>query len=250
VQLDTASISHQGGRAENQDSLSELHMVGGKASCWVLADGLGGHEGGQIASSEAVQSILTDFMNEDPSTDTLRTVDWLGKAHVGLIAEQSKQERLSQMRTTAVVLAIKNGKAYWTHCGDSRLYWFRKGEIVIQSEDHSIPQALVKLGQILPDEIRFHEDRNRVTQCLGSPGGVQPSENSPFEICEGDAFLICSDGFWEYVFEPEMLIDLSKAKGAQHWLELMLRRCKARAPEGSDNYSAIAGIAGAENTDG
>ena len=64
MQLDTASISHQGGRDENQDCLSELHMVGGQASCWVLADGLGGHEGGQIASSEAVQSVLTDFMND------------------------------------------------------------------------------------------------------------------------------------------------------------------------------------------
>lgn len=248
--FDTASISHQGGRPENQDCLSEIHMDGGTSSCWVLADGLGGHAGGQIASTEAVQSILLDFVSDRSTCEDPGLCKWVEHAHLRLVSIQTEEEQLAQMRTTIVVLQVRAGVAYWTHCGDSRFYWFSEGRISIQSEDHSIPQALVKLGQLLPEDIRSHEDRNRITQCLGSPGGVTASDNPPIPLTPDAAFILCSDGFWEHVLEPEMLIDLAKAKDAQHWLDLMLTRCESRAVAECDNYSAIVGMISAGNLHG
>ena len=116
--FDTASISHQGGRPENQDCLSEIHMDGGTSSCWVLADGLGGHAGGQIASTEAVQSILLDFVSDRSTCEDPGLCKWVEHAHLRLVSRQTEEEQLAQMRTTIVVLQVRAGVAYWTHCGD------------------------------------------------------------------------------------------------------------------------------------
>jgi len=100
---------------------------------------------------------------------------------------------------------------------------------------------LANAGEIGEHEIRGHEDRNRLLRCLGSNEKPQPSllEN-PFVLQKGDVFLICSDGFWEYVTELEMLLDWCKSLNLRDWLDRMELRLLKVAPQSQDNYSAIA----------
>ena len=106
------------------------------------------------------------------------------------------------MQTTAVSLIIQNDLALWGHIGDTRLYYFHDGNLQKQTSDHSVPQMLVNAGEIDDSQIRYHEDRNRLLRSLGSKETIKPNlEQSATTIYPGDAFLLCTDGFWEYVLE-------------------------------------------------
>ena len=142
------------------------------------------------------------------------------------------------MKTTAVVLTVEDNKAVWAHVGDSRLYHFYNGKLVFQTKDHSVAQMGVLLGDITPDEIRFHPDRSRVLRALGQDGELKV-DAAERELEKGKhAFLLCSDGFWEYVLEPEMEQDLSAAREPDEWIERMRKRLNERIPEDNDNNTA------------
>jgi serine/threonine protein phosphatase PrpC len=145
------------------------------------------------------------------------------------------------MRTTAVVLVADTSGAVWGHIGDSRLYMLRSGRVVSQTRDHSVPQSLVDAGEITPAEIRFHEDRNRLLRSLGNGGRLRAALlERPMLLNKGDAFLLCSDGFWEYVTETEMEVDFAKARTPDDWLDRMAVRIRPRAHEARDNCTALA----------
>ena len=144
------------------------------------------------------------------------------------------------MKSTAVALMIANGRAAWAHVGDSRLYHFMNGSLVFQTRDHSASQIAVMLGDITVDQIRFHEDRNRVLRALGQDGSLNV-EASEELLPPGDhAYLLCSDGFWEYVLEKEMEDDLRLASDPEDWLHRMRERLQARVPHDNDNNTAAA----------
>jgi serine/threonine protein phosphatase PrpC len=129
----------------------------------------------------------------------------------------------------------------WAHCGDSRLYWFRDGRLRAQTRDHSVPGSLAAAGEIAPEQIRFHADRSRLRRSLGGKTEAQVTIGSiDHPIQSGDAYLLSSDGFWEWVTEPEMEADLTASAGADDWLQRMQFRLRERASADHDNYSAIA----------
>lgn len=235
---ETASLSKQGGRKNNQDSLGfELNESGG---CWVVADGLGGHAGGETASRMAVEKTLELFHAKSPGNsefiancfDTVQTV---------LQKKASEEFDLSGMRTTMTVLVSEGDAAVWGHIGDSRLYWFRQGFVMQQTRDHSVPQMLVDAGKLTLEGIRGHEDQNRLTRAMGQEGAIRPTILlEPLQIEDGDAALLCSDGLWEYVLEKEMEEDFSSSRTADEWLKSMEKRVLARATGQHDNYTAIA----------
>lgn len=231
----TAHISHPGGRAENQDAVDYLVM--GDVGCWVLADGLGGHGGGATAAGLAVEAVLTAFRaRPEISVEALRA--FLRAAHESI--ERSRHmPGLSQMKSTIVVLLADSVQAIAGNIGDSRLYLFRGGAIEYQSPDHSVPGALVLSGSLPPGGVRFHEDRNRLLRSLGLGRAPEPAIHA-VSLAEGDAFLLCSDGFWEYVRELEMIADLCKATAPGEWLRAMELRLMGGAPPDSDNFSAVA----------
>ena len=149
------------------------------------------------------------------------------------------------MRTTLVALVGAPKGVLWAHLGDSRLYHFSGGDIIYQTRDHSVPQAMADAGNITVDEIRHHEDRNRLLRALGNEENLRPAvEKTVYPVDPGDAFLLCTDGFWEYVMETEMIADLVRSPDPETWLNLMAARIRERAKDGHDNYSAIAVIAG------
>ena len=244
MKFTTSVISKPGGREENQDCSG--FKIFNHAGCWVLGDGLGGHRGGRVASGIAVDKIIESFKtNPEMSHDAL--IKYLEAAQNGIIARQEEDDMLYSMRTTIVILASDFKSAMWTHVGYSRLYHFRSGKIIFQTKDHSVPQAMADAGDILYEEIRYHEDRNRLLRSLGKEGDLRPkiSESScPLE--QGDVFLLCTDGFWEYVIELEMEKDLSISKDMDEWLARMEIRIKERAIKNHDNYSAVAIRAGRE----
>ncbi len=113
--------------------------------------------------------------------------------------------------------------------------------MIFQTQDHSVSQTLVNAGQIAPSDIRGHIDRRRVLRYLGQSAKIHPSiPADKFILQAGDLFLLCTDGFWEYVTELEMQAEWCKSSSLEDWLERMEVRLLNAAPEGHDNYSAIA----------
>ena len=232
-------VTVAGGRASNQDALAAFWSDPEQWGYWAVADGLGGHKGGELAARHACAALDRYFAAEAQGVPD-RMDAALAEAHRAILAAQEATPELADMRSTLVALAIQDGLARWAHCGDSRLYVFRDTDLHEQTRDDSVPQALVDMGEIARTAIRHHEDRNRLTRCLGSPGPFRCTLSAPWLLQPGDAFLLCSDGFWEFVVEPEMCIDLAKADSCADWLERMLARLRPRAPADTDNYTALA----------
>ena len=236
--VDTAMLSHAGGRRSNQDSFGyEANQIKG---CWVVADGLGGHAGGETASRMAVDEVLAAF-RQKPDVSPSFIENCLQTAHQAIQLKAAVAYELASMRTTLVVLTCTGNSAVWGHVGDSRLYWFRRGKIVHQTKDHSVPQMLVDAGKLDPLKLRGHEDQNRLTRALGQTGSLKTSVLSePIDLQPGDAALLCSDGIWTYVLELELEADWEKAASAAEYLALLERRVLERAESEHDNYTAIA----------
>lgn len=232
-----ATISHPGGRKVNEDASSNLMITAGQG-CWAVADGLGGHGGGDVASKIVVDTIVEAYRNT-PEFSSAHLGKLLELAQQAILLRQQNDYRLSAMRSTTVVLLLDDAKAWWAHVGDTRLYHFASGHIVHQTKDHSVPQAMVDAGDIGYDDIRHHEDRNRLTRSLGNDGKVRTTIlEQPVAIGEGDAFLICTDGFWELVTETEMEAAFAKSDTPENWLAQMEIILLRNAPASHDNYTA------------
>ncbi len=241
LELVTAQLSKRGGRKENQDYCACLNRGG--YGCYTVADGLGGHRGGALAARTAGESVIHAFA-ASPGASPAKLQQYLEQAREAMQGSAARAGSAGvplKLKTTLVVLVSDFHSAFWAHVGDSRLYFFRAGKLHFQTSDHSVPQLLLKSGVITRDQIRTHEDRNRLTASFdGEDLKRIVYAAAPVELETGDAFLLCSDGFWEYVDEPEMEIDLAPASHPQAWLDAMERKLLARAAANHDNYTALA----------
>jgi serine/threonine protein phosphatase PrpC len=238
IVFETATLSAPGGRLDNEDALGYRMAKG--SGCWALADGLGGHRGGAVASRLAVDAVLSSF-EENPAIAEEALNAHLFRANRAVLERQNAEPELLRMRTTMVMLMASPEAAMWAHAGDSRLYWLRQGKIQEQTRDDSVPQRLVDAGELSADEIRYHEDRSRLLNSLGAREEVTASNREmPGAPQPNDAFLLASDGFWECVTEAEMESDFGVAASSEAWMGKMEARVKERATADHDNYSAIA----------
>jgi serine/threonine protein phosphatase PrpC len=243
----SASLSARGGRAKNEDRCGEGGA--GPRRIFVVADGLGGHAAGEVAAEAAVAALVGGFARAPAlSAGGLRAL--FAAAHAAVREAERRDPRAFGCRTTAVALATDGERALWGHVGDSRLYHLRGGRVASQTADHSVPQALVQAGLLDPSGIRAHPDRNRLLRCLGGEGPWEPGlAPAPIELTDGDAFLLCTDGFWELVTEAEMEEALEGAADPSAWLRRLEALLLERARGEFDNYSATGvffGAAGAE----
>lgn len=235
MEMKTACLTDCGGRSINDDTVQVCQDAD---YLWAfVGDGLGGYAGGRQASQAAAKaleaaakksSLLADEEMNQAALQANQAVCALQKRHGG------------KMKTTLVFLYIQDGRAKWMHVGDSRLYHFQDGYLQTVTMDHSVSQMAVLMGEITPRQIRFHEDRNRVLRALGAEN-AKP-ELSPTVMLTGgrDVFLLCTDGFWEYVYEEEMESTLRQARTPQDWLSRMEEILKNRTPADNDNYTAAA----------
>jgi len=233
-----ATLSDIGGRSNNDDTVAVRQK---ENSAWVfVGDGLGGYAGGQMASEAAAKAVM-DASHRGSLLIEARLAQTAAAANEAVC--QVQREKKGNMKTTLVFLTIEDGRAKWMHVGDSRLYHFRNGLLVNQTIDHSVSQMSVEMGEMTFDEIRFDVDRNKLIKVLGESttnevGSVYP----PIQYQPGDAFLLCSDGFWEYILEEEMEIDLSKSETAEEWIKFMVVRLLLKLTPENDNFTVICGI--------
>lgn len=228
----TASYTDTGGRPHNEDTVRLAWQKGGL--CLVVADGLGGHGGGGLASAAAAEVICGGWDGQVSEEALARLIQ---QAHQRVL---SLQTRACAMKTTVTALEADGRQAAWAHAGDSRIYHFVNGTLAFQSRDHSASQIAVMLGTITPDQIRFHVDRSRVYRALGQDGELKVESHGEALAPGHHAFLLCSDGFWEYVYEEEMAEDLAAAASPEDWLARMRARLAARVPDNNDNNTAAA----------
>lgn len=237
VKYDVEVFCGQGGRQYNEDS-TYAHVNRTRLIA-IVADGLGMHGGGDIASQATVETIQQHLEKQkEISEETIRQA--LEESNQAVLERQTSR---CKMKSTAVLLVCDEDSVQVAHLGDSRIYCFRTGNIIHQSIDHSVSQMAVFRGEISAREIRFHEDRNRLLRAMGSGTSVKPDiATLPQQIEHGDSFLLCTDGFWEYVTEEEMMIDRGKSQTAQEWMAYLLARIGERIDGKNDNLSAIAVI--------
>lgn len=232
--MDAAFLTDRGGREENEDAVCIFEKKGGL--CAVVADGLGGHGGGKLASDACVRSIGKSF--EKGGLGSRPAIAEAVCAADRVVKELQTPD--CQMKTTLAFLVVDRMQAFWAHVGDSRLYHFIDCRLKEQTLDHSVSQMAVLMHEITPDQLRFHEDRCRVLRALGSESR-EPDVAGSVSLGEGfHAFLLCTDGFWEYVYEHEMEELLASAATPEKWLLAMEEVLKERVSGAHDNYTAAA----------
>ena len=233
MKLSAYAYTNRGGREKNEDSIR--CSIQGQRGIFIVADGLGGHQSGEVASALAADVIFSGCEEESmPEPDAL--VRLFQTANQELRRQQEVPGR-EDMKTTAVALCLDEGRAVWAHIGDSRLYHFSDGELTEVTKDHSVTYKKFLGGEISYMDVYHDDDRSSLLRVLGKEK-CQP-ESGEGTAAIGDAFLLCSDGFWEYVYNEEMEIDLCKAEGPEDWARRMLLRHIRRTPSGNDNFSLI-----------
>ena len=136
-----------------------------------------------------------------------------------------------------IAAIIDGDRAVWGHVGDSRLYRFSAGTLTQETRDHSVTYMKYLGGEISYMDVYHDDDRSSLLRVLGRDPCKPEADQS--ETAPGDAYLLCSDGFWEYVYQEEMLADLLRAETPKQWAEGMLLRHIRRTPPGNDNFSLI-----------
>lgn len=230
----TYDYTDVGGKKENEDT--SYISVHGKNIVAVIADGLGGQGDGKAASELAVGS-LSKYGDQGGLPDEEELKEAFREANRAVMEKQSNK---FHMKTTAVYLCIYKQTAIWAHIGDSRLYHFWNGELVDYTLDHSISQMAVALGEITREEIPQYPQRSRLLRALGSEG-EEADVHQPIQLEEGrHAFLLCTDGFWEYLEESEIPQVLVQSRTAKMWVEELRSRVESRCGTDNDNNTAIA----------
>ena len=232
--IDIYSYTSQGGRDYNEDFVGCSMTSDG--AILIAADGLGGHKGGEVASRIIVDTVLSEpYESADDKewlTERLTAADKL------ILDTQTEQG--NRMKSTAVALKISGLQATWVHAGDSRLYYIHNNAIEFVTEDHSVAFKKYKAGEISRAAIATDEDQASLLRSFGSRSKLKLEFGAPeHPLAAGDAFLLCTDGFWEYVQDAEILFDYLKTNSAQAWAELLLMRAIERIKDDSDNLSVV-----------
>lgn len=239
MRIEYSIFSDKGMRDNNEDFADGILLTSQTEGAFVLCDGLGGHGRGEVASKLVVEQMLKVYKEMKNSKEFLKTA--FEHSHKQLLDLQKKQNSQNEMKITAVVLQIREDEIQWAHIGDSRLYVFCKNKMQSRTLDHSVPQMLVTAGEIKEKDIRNHPDRNRLLRVMGIEWD-KPKYVIAESIMkkEGIAFLLCSDGFWEYIDEKHMEKCLKKAKSPKEWLDNMKEIIKKNGENSDmDNFSAI-----------
>lgn len=231
-------VSETGSREINEDSVRVFQE--GEYLCAVLADGLGGHGYGNLASDIVTANVARVAKKSHEASEFYMKKSF-EESQKKLLAEQKIQKKEFAMKTTLVVLMADKEQLLWGHVGDSRLYYFENGCLQERTLDHSVPQALALVGEIKEEDIRKHPDRSRLLRAMGIEWSKPAYKISERKRRTGkQAVLICSDGFWEWIEDVEMEKCLSNAVNVEQWVKSMEKLIMKKADtEHMDNYSAI-----------
>jgi protein phosphatase len=200
----------------------------------IVADGMGGHSAGEVASEMAVDAVHRTYYEAEGGPGAA-LVDALETANRTIFASASAERRLAGMGTTCVALVICDGHAHAASVGDSRIYLIRDGGIYQMTADDSAVAEMVAKGLLTRAEARHHAERNVILRALGTHETVKVSHwDQPLPVKAGDAFLLCSDGLTDLVEDDEIAATIGDRHGADACKALV---DLARARGGHDNVS-------------
>jgi len=204
MQFSVYQESHIGGRRLNQDRMGYSYTR--DALLLVLADGMGGHLYGEVAGTVAVQTI-SQLFQQQATPYVKKPEQFLQRAilaaHEAIHSQRHKQGLSATPCTTIVAALIQHNAAVWAHCGDSRLYWLRAGQVLARTRDHSHIETLIAQGRAQPAERSTHPDRNKLYNCLGADS-LPRVELGQGVLQAGDQLMLCSDGLWSMLPDHEI----------------------------------------------
>ncbi len=227
-------------RRANED----CHAVAPDLALYVVADGMGGHAAGQLASDLACRAVVSRVSESvGPSSLSERLRGAVASANEAIFQTAAARPELQGMGTTVVALLASGARAAVAHVGDSRVYRVRDRSIRQLTDDHSLVGELVRRRQISPDDAREHPHRHVLTRALGVRGHVEP-DLAEFALVAGDVFVLCTDGLTAHVSDDEMakrvgeagddlqetaesLVDLANQRGGEDNITVALIRIEA-----------------------
>jgi len=218
------------GRARDRNEDSYLL----KEPLFVIADGMGGHRGGDVASSMAVDSLNGIELPEDTPLTVL--VERIKEANRDVLQRGDADSNLRGMGTTVTALLAEDAKAHVVHVGDSRAYLYRNGALQQLTEDHTLVQRMVREGRLTPEQARNHPQRSIVTRVLGVDEDLQVDELT-LDVHPGDRFLLCSDGLTGMLDEDRIAGILEAEGDPQAAADQLVR--EANREGGEDNITVI-----------
>jgi serine/threonine protein phosphatase PrpC len=238
MQFSVYQISRKGGREKNEDRMGYCYTR--DSGLFALADGMGGHPEGEVASQLALQTMAALFQRDAKPKldDPLRFLhDAIIAGHHQLLRYATEKALMDTPRTTIVACVLQGNSAYWAHCGDSRLYLVRDSKLIARTRDHSYSELQETLSHVVPMGEKFN--RNVLFTCLGSPGKPVVDTAGPLALQSGDRILMCSDGLWGSVSDAEIAQQLGArtlSDAVPELVEQALRHAGAK----SDNVTVIA----------
>ena len=240
MQFSVYQESHIGGRKVNQDRMG--YSFTRDALLLVLADGMGGHVRGEVAATITLQTLSAMFQQQ--ATPYVKKPerfleDAFLAAHHDIHRYREEHQLPETPRTTVVACLIQHNTAIWAHCGDSRLYWMRRGQIVGRTRDHSHIEHLIDRGLASPAERATHPDRNKLYNCVGASSLPKIEVGRPASLLPGDVMLLCSDGLWGSVPDEEITHRLATQTIVRAVPELVEMAVAVGGPTG-DNTTALA----------
>jgi len=230
-----------GGRENNQDYCCHLFTDAG--SLLVVADGLGGHDAGELASRLFCESLIRfaqtqlNELNHSPAL-TLKTL--AEKSAENMSTELLKLHPDIDAHTTCAVawISVPDYQLTTLYIGDSRIYRFNKNKLVWRSRDHSVVQMLVDAGELEEAEMGKHPEQGSLTRSIATAKDIKPSIKQHSEpLQKNEVLLLCSDGFWEMLSNNEIL-SLAKASDLENALQKQVNKAVKRAGKNSDNVTA------------
>jgi serine/threonine protein phosphatase PrpC len=230
-------VSRKGGRDKNEDRMGYCYTR--DAGLFALADGMGGHPEGEVASQLALQTLAALFQRDAKPTlnEPLKFLhEAIIAGHHQLLRYATEKALIDTPRTTVVACLMQGNAAYWAHCGDSRLYFVRGDKLIARTRDHSYSELQETLSQVVPVGERFN--RNVLFTCLGSPGKPVVDTAGPLLLQPHDRVLLCSDGLWGSVSDAvitEHLASRPISDAVPDLVELALRNGGAK----SDNVTVL-----------
>lgn len=229
-----------GTRASNQDRFAAVETD--DAVLLVLADGMGGHHGGEMAAQILVDTASAAINTESrPIANVARFLtDVITRAHRA-INDYARETGLdAPPGTTGVLCLIQDGVAQWAHVGDSRLYLFREQLPLYRTRDHSYVEKLYRRGEIRRSDTSFHPMRNQITQCIGRlPETPDVEIGKPTALTPGDVLLLCSDGLWG-ALEDMQIGALTSAPDLDLAVNQLAEQAETNSYPHSDNISVLA----------
>jgi serine/threonine protein phosphatase PrpC len=231
--------SQVGGRRTNQDRMG--YCFTRDAVLLLLADGMGGHIGGEVAATITLQTVGAQFQKQAQSFIKNPREFFeasLSAAHFAIHRYRAENNLPDSPRTTVIACLMQHGSAYWAHCGDSRLYWLREREILARTRDHSRIETLIAQGRAAPSERTTHPDRNKLFNCIGGPH-LPIIEIAPrASLQKGDVLLLCSDGLWSVLPDDVLATRLFEADIMQSIPQLIASATHIAGKNG-DNVTAL-----------